>query len=1656
MELSYDIISQFAKVINEDKRQNQGVETTIYGVVVSDDNGNKYVKLDGSDQLTPLSDDERPSADSTTANANVGDRVAVSIKNHTATVTGNTSSPSVRSDDFDDLSDGVDKIKKFDTVLAKRVQVNEGYIKKLQTDKAEVGDLSAATAKITELEVKKAAVEDLTAAKAEIDDLKVKKLDAEVANVKFATVENLKATNAKVGEISGQQAKFEETTTNKLTAVEGSIKKLDVGKLSAKEADIKYAQIDFANIGKAAIEHFYATSGIIKDLVIGDTSVSGRLVGVTIIGDLIEGGTVKADKLVIQGTDGLYYKLNTDGMKTTAEQTDYNSLNGSIITAKSITAEKVNIHDLVAFGATIAGFNINETAIYSGVKDHPDTAVRGIYLDKDGQVSFGDADSYLKYYKDSNGMWRLEIAADNVRFSSSKKTLSEEIDDIKTDIEKTIVSVDVEYYLSTSATSTVGGSWSTLAPSWVNGKYMWSRTVTTYNTGNVEYSPNQNGVCIAGATGNTGNAGKGVVSIVEEYYKSTSSSSLAGGSWSRVYPGWENDTYVWTRSIITYTDNTTTTTEAICVTGSKGEKGDQGARGLQGIQGPKGEQGIAGTNGKTSYFHIKYSSVASPTAASQMSETPNTYIGTYVDYTATDSDDPKKYTWYRFQGLQGAKGDKGIPGTNGSNGKTSYLHIKYSNDNGKTFTANNGETTGDYIGQCTDFNETDPTSVSAYTWSKIKGEKGATGKSIGSVVNYYLATASSSGVTTSTSGWTTTAQSVSASKKYLWNYEVIKYTDGTTASTTVPCIIGAYGDKGATGAQGPQGNAGATGKGIKSVTEKYAVSSSNTTPPTSWSTTLQTMTSVHKYLWNYETITYTDNTTSDTTKRVIGVYGDTGATGNLWVNPTFDTDKPQISYVVNGVKAPNGANVNEIKKRDHFNSSTSFAVMPNHRYRIVLHRKRIQGNLDLGAGIWYTGQTAGKPYDTIVTPQKTTALSDDWSEATYEFVCPASKYKGCVYLQLNQEPAATNPTIWYVSNVMCTDITGLQGDKGDKGEKGDTGAKGDKGATGAAGKGVKSTEIAYQASTSGTTIPTGTWSASIPTVSAGSFLWTRTIITYTDNSKSTSYSIGKMGNTGATGAKGDKGATGATGPTGAAGKGVKSTAITYQAGSSGTSAPIGTWSTSVPATSASKPFLWTKTVITYTDNGTSTIYSVGSTPDSIQVGGRNLIRNSNFNNDFNNWGTDGVSAGISNSKTYGRYLRVIPNGSANKRFYQNVTNLWVTGQTYAYSFEACIVSTIIQLTKMKLSTPTGVQKITVSSDTSISLQCSKPPGYALISIDITDIVVPGVNYKLTYTSASTNKNGFVGIDEATDSAFTNRTIVNATTFTAANGKYYRLKIYANNTGTASSENYTNSYSNLCLLPSDISKTSITPSRSLLDNGTSHVLSTTWKRYTGIITSTATVPDGTISFSTSPNGVPIAVANIKLEKGNKATDWTPAPEDIDNRFDAAETRITQAETSIETTNNQIALKASTETVTEIGNRANQLEKALSDALTTIKQNSDAIATLTARDFKVEFTTLTNQLTQLNGDLTSYKKEVGNWMRFDADGNLVLGATREEGQDAYELKLTKSRISFMLNDVEVAYISNNELYITNSTVVQNLKIGRFVWEVRGNGNLGLVWR
>lgn len=719
-------------------------------------------------------------------------------------------------------------------------------------------------------------------------------------------------------------------------------------------------------------------------------------------------------------------------------------------------------------------------------------------------------------------------------------------------------------------------------------------------------------------------------------------------------------------------------------------QGPQGTQGLQGIQGPKGADG---KDGKTTYFHIKYSAVSNPTSASQMTETPSKYIGTYVDFTQTDSDDPKKYSWQQLEGSQGPQGKQGISGTNGADGKTSYLHIKYSNDGGKTFTGNSGEDIGAYIGTCVDYAKDDPTSVGTYKWAKIKGEAGAkgdkgdtgkgvkstsvayqvstsgttvptgtwsgsvpsasagqylwtrtiitytddttstiysvgrmgtngangtNGKSIGSVVNYYLATASSSGVTTATSGWTTAVQSVSAAKKYLWNYEVVKYTDGTVASTTAPCIIGSYGDR---GSKGDKGDTGSTGNGIKSITEHYAVSASNSTVPTSWSSTVPTMTESNKYLWNYETITYTNGTTVDTTKRVIGVYGNKGATGA--------TGSQGYSLVANVV-------------RDAFTESQWTA------YGTINHEETWSST----SGI-RNGCRIGDMFAIVGTATDTK----------------------------NAHVA------YYRSNTASGDLKGL----------------------------------------------------------------------------CISHTIIPRGATGATGSKGDKGDTGATG------KGVKSTAVTYQASSSGTTIPTGVWSATPPATSADKPYFWTRTIITYTDNTTSTAYNVGSTPEGIVVGGRNLAMNTNK-------GTTGWSWPMQT----GGYSKESVSETG-------VNTCKLTRDSVKQSGWSVIQFSYIGRTKWEADT-----NYTVSVDVKASVSTSMDPGFR-----------HGDGSNMLIQSCK---------------AVNNKTVANV-----------------------------------------------------------------WTKLVWVVKSAATLPSGTSqnTYFTGMNsnvGVSYQFKNLKIEKGNTATDWTPAPED----------------------------------------------------------------------------------------------------------------------------------------------------------------------------------
>lgn len=400
MPLSSELISQFVKVTKDEKRDKK--ETTVYGTVVNYNNS-KYVRLDGSELLTPAT---------MTVDAEAGERVTVRLKNHTATVTGNITSPSARVETVKIIVDNVTGIEEIiaDTVTSETLNIERARITALEADNVTIHD---------EINANKADIEILKSGLVDVDYL-----DADYAQFKTMTAENFSAVNADIESL--ETRKLEATaasstyaTITNLEAANALINELQANKLSATDIEGLYANIDFSNISKATMSSFYVNSGLIQNAVIGEATISGRLMGVSISGDLIEEGTIIAQKLVVQGEDGLFYSLNTDGMTVEANQTSYNSLNGNIILANSITASKIRVEDLVSFGATIGGFKITDNSLYSGVKENIANTTRGIYLDNIGQASFGDSNNYIKFYENSNGDYVLDISADSISFNNS-------------------------------------------------------------------------------------------------------------------------------------------------------------------------------------------------------------------------------------------------------------------------------------------------------------------------------------------------------------------------------------------------------------------------------------------------------------------------------------------------------------------------------------------------------------------------------------------------------------------------------------------------------------------------------------------------------------------------------------------------------------------------------------------------------------------------------------------------------------------------------------------------------------------------------------------------------------------------------------------------------------------------------------------------------------------------------------------------------------------------------------------------------------------------------------------------------------------------------------------------------------------------------------
>ena len=582
----------------------------------------------------------------------------------------------------------------------------------------------------------------------------------------------------------------------------------------------------------------------------------------------------------------------------------------------------------------------------------------------------------------------------------------------------------------------------------------------------------------------------------------------------------------------------------------KGAQGEQGPQGLQGLQGEKGEQGIPGApgqDGRTTYFHIKYSANAD---GSGMKETPDVFIGTYVDFTEQDSADPSDYKWARFQGLQGEQGTQGIPGTNGVDGKTYYLHIKYSDDGGETFTGNAGEDSGAYIGVLTDLNVDDSTNPKDYKWSLIKGADGEGMTNCGQwksgmtvpkmgVVKMGDAVFLAKVATTNPPLWTLTdPQGNRLTDKqgyYLLTGEV------NTAEYELLVQSGADGKDGAPGVPGKDGVDGKTlYTWIRYADDAEGGGISN--DPTGKA--------FIGFAYNKESPLESDTPSDYQWSDIKGEQGVPGPMGYTWIaysdnadgNPMYQQPKASTKYIgiaVNKTTQQEGADPKE--------------------YTWSLFRGA-DGEGFTVHGQWHSGMTV--PKNGVVS------------------------MGGGSYVA---KVATTNPPLWTLTDPQGNRLTDKEGyylltgevntaeydtwaeagEPGKDGADGKPGADGQDGQDGKDGVGVKQVEEFYLISSSKTGVTVGTygWSLSVQTPTKEKrYLWNYEAVTYTD---------GTYVNT----------QPAVIGMYSEDGRGVQSVTEYYAVSQGNASAPT-SWQTTPPKMSATDKYLWNYEVVTYTDGST--------------------------------------------------------------------------------------------------------------------------------------------------------------------------------------------------------------------------------------------------------------------------------------------------------------------------------------------------------------------------------------------------------------------------------------------------------------------------------------
>jgi hypothetical protein len=399
MKLSNDLISQFVKTTADNDTTKK--ETTVYGTVVKQ-GSNIFVKLDGSELLTPAS--------STTVVKN-GERVTVMIKNHTAVITGNISSPAAQDNDVKEVGS---KISEFEIIIAGKVSTTEfeaekARINSVVADNALIKDkLTANDATIGKLETDYLAVNGkLTAVEGDINNLRTKKLDAEIATITYATIANLDATNIKVNNLESTYGDFKDLVTEKLTASEAEITDLKTKKLDVESADLLYAKIgDFTAIN-GKVEFLEAgilkvntllsgniTAGSTDTIVLNarNTTIENALIKSAMVESLafdkITGIDINTTKLTVHSNDGKSKWMDntiqiSDSKRIRVQigkdaSGDYNmyvwdTAGNLMFDATGVTASGIQrpiiVDSMVSDNANIAGNKINITSLVKEINN---------------------------------------------------------------------------------------------------------------------------------------------------------------------------------------------------------------------------------------------------------------------------------------------------------------------------------------------------------------------------------------------------------------------------------------------------------------------------------------------------------------------------------------------------------------------------------------------------------------------------------------------------------------------------------------------------------------------------------------------------------------------------------------------------------------------------------------------------------------------------------------------------------------------------------------------------------------------------------------------------------------------------------------------------------------------------------------------------------------------------------------------------------------------------------------------------------------------------------------------------------------------------------------------------------------------------------------